>query len=735
MNPSPTNLLLECGLCATEQAAAHRSAVLGVLAQLGHEPVMEAAAACLFENSLFEFGLLENKAKPDSEPPAIAQQALEALRLATQMRPHLQANSLRAAEKTKNKYDDRLATAQIEQLRRMMLAMASDLRVVLVTLASRLSSLRHCVTTDTAPDAGLVLEVLHVFAPLANRLGVWQLKWELEDLAFRFAQPEQYAQIASALALKREARQALIQTVTDRLSAELKGAGIAAQVYGRPKHIYSIAHKMASKNLPFEGLYDLRAVRVVVDSVRDCYTALGVTHDLYKPIGKEFDDYIARPKPNGYKSLHTVIVADDGKAVEVQIRTQAMHAFAEFGVAAHWRYKESGVKDNKDNKDNKDPKTSAEEAKVAWLRQLLAWKKDLSDSANDDWAQAQASDASASERIFVLSPQGRVIELPVGGTPIDFAYALHTDLGHRCRGAKVDGAMVTLNTALHTGQTVEILSERKSELAAGPSRDWLQPSFTASKRTQAKVRAWFNALATQDAQRVGRELVDKELARLGKTAVSLAELAQDMGYPSTDALYIAAAKPEFSTRSIEHVFADEPAPIDEDEQARSRIALAHAKVATHPSKSDVLVVGVDMLLTQLARCCKPAPPDAVCGYVTRGKGVSIHRAGCASLKNLAAKEPQRLIDCDWGESAAQSEKSASTYPVEVRVLAADRQGLLRDVSDAFMKHKINVTAVQTHSARGEARMSLSAQVDSIAHLGRALASLREVKGVVSAQRR
>jgi GTP pyrophosphokinase len=686
--------------------AGHGAQVATVLAQVGHESVLDAAAQLLFVSA----------AKDASEPAMIARQAEQVLQLATQLRPLLAAPSTAG----KNVRD---AKAQVEQLRRMMLAMATDLRVVLIALGSRLVSLRTCMASNIQPEAGLVQEVLQVFAPLANRLGVWQLKWELEDLAFRYAQPEQYQRIADALAAKREERQALIETVTHKLTAELASTHVTAQVYGRPKHIYSIAAKMKAKNLPFEGLYDLRAVRVVVASLRDCYTALGVVHDVYKPIAKEFDDYIARPKANGYKSLHTVIIADDGKPVEVQIRTEEMHAFAEFGVAAHWRYKEGGKK--------ADQQASAEEAKIAWLRQLLAWKKDLTDVelSADDWTSGNAAD----ERMFCLTPAGRVVELQGGGTPIDFAYALHSDLGHRCRGAKVDGAMVPLNTPLRSGQTVEILADRK--LDAGPSRDWLSPTlgYTVSNRSRTKVRAWFNALAMEAAIAEGRSVVERELARLGKTATGFAELAQRMGFADTDALFIAANKTDFHTRTIEAAF---EAPKDEtskDELALTRIAAAAAKTALNASKAkgDVLVVGVDMLLTQLARCCRPAPPDAVTGYVTRGKGVSLHRSNCASLRHLASKNPERLIECAWGKAQG----AGSAYPVEIRIIAADRQGLLRDISDAFSKHKINITAVQTQSARGEARMLLSAQVDSVAHLNTALSSVREVKGVVQAARR
>lgn len=723
---TPATLSQKYGL-PLHTSAAHGASVASVLAQLGHEPVLYAAARCLFAAQ-----------NPDSqatgtEAEKIARQAEQVLQMATQLRPLLAAPSTAG----KNVRD---AKAQVEQLRRMMLAMSTDLRVVLIALGSRLVSLRDCQTRSETPDPGLVQEVLQVFAPLANRLGVWQLKWELEDLAFRYAQPDQYQRIADALDAKRDERQALIETVTANLTSELASAHVTAQVYGRPKHIYSIAAKMKAKNLPFEGLYDLRAVRVVVATLRDCYTALGVVHDVYKPIAKEFDDYIARPKPNGYKSLHTVIVADDGKPVEIQIRTEDMHAFAEFGVAAHWRYKEGSAKG--EHKASSEGHT--QDSKIAWLRQLLAWKKDLSDieQADDAWTAGNTAD----DRMFCLTPAGRVVELQGGGTPIDFAYALHSDLGHRCRGAKVDGVMVPLNTVLRSGQTVEILADRK--LDAGPSRDWLSPTlgFTASTRSRSKVRAWFNALATEAAIAEGRSVIERELARLGKTATAtvngLGDLAQRMGYADTDAMFIAANKSDFHPRTVEAAF---ELPKDElaskDDLALTRIAAAAAKsqlIAQQQASKvtgDVLVVGVDMLLTQLARCCRPAPPDAVTGYITRGKGVSLHRSSCASLRHLATKNPERLIDCAWGKPQGVEGHHHSAYPVEIRVVAADRQGLLRDISDAFSKHKINITAVQTQSARGEARMLLSALVDSVAHLQTALASVREVKGVVQAVRR
>ncbi len=719
LSPLPSPLTAESNCTHGEQVAQ-------VLTRLGHEPTLDAAAKLLFV------------VRDDdvSEAATIARQAAQVLHMATQLRPLLDAPK----HAGKNVRD---ANAQVEQLRRMVLAMATDLRGVLIALGSQLVRLRECAANQTEPDSGLVQEVLQVFSPLANRLGVWQLKWELEDLAFRFGQPEQYQRISHALNAKHEERQAVIETVCKRISSELDRTQVAAKVYGRPKHIYSIANKMALKNLSFESLYDLRAVRVVVDSVRDCYAVLGVVHDLYLPISKEFDDYIARPKPNGYKSLHTVIVVDDGKPVEVQIRTEAMHEFAEFGVAAHWRYKEGGAN-----------KTSNEEAKVTWLRQLLAWKKDLSDADSSHWQGS--SETNSNDRIFCLTPAGRVVELVKGATPIDFAYVLHSDLGNRCRGAKVDGAMVPLNTVLRSGQTVEILSDRRHD--AGPSRDWLSPTlgYTASNRSRSKVRAWFNMLAQDEAVAQGRIVVERELARLGKTAANtaggLAQLAKHMGFDDAQALFIAANKSSFHARSIETALdalkepekhSSDKAIDDIDELAHTRIQAAAARAHTAASqhrkaKGDVWVVGVDMLLTQLARCCRPAPPDAVMGYITRGKGISLHRAGCGSLRNLAGKSPERLVECAWNTSTIDTSTSAPSqgqYAVDVKLIAVDRPGLLRDVSDAFTKHKINITAMQNQAKHGEARMSLSVMVGSIEKLQAAFVSVREIKGVVSVGRR
>ncbi|CPI24565.1 RelA/SpoT family protein [Bordetella pertussis] len=601
--------------------------------------------------------------------------------------------------------------SQKEMQRKMLLAMAADLRIVLMRLASRLQSLRWHAETKTPCAAGFARETLDLYTPLANRLGIWQLKWEMEDLAFRFLEPERYKQIAHLLEEKRVEREAFIAEAIARMQEALARAGVVAEVSGRPKHIYSIWNKMRLKGLDFSQMYDLRALRIIVDDVRACYTALGLVHEMWTPLPEEFDDYISRPKPNGYRSLHTVVTDAQGRAFEVQIRTREMHQFAEYGMAAHWRYKEAGARGGQ------VAASSEYDRQLSWMRQLLAWNSDV----EDEGEAARRAD----QRIYVLTPQARVIELPAGATPVDFAYHLHTDLGHRCRGTRVDGQMVPLNTRLATGQTVEVIAAK----SGGPSRDWLntQLGYLASPRARAKVRMWFNAIELQQRITQGQALVEKELQRLGKTAVNLEQLAQGLGFARADDLYVAAAKDEFSLRQIDAVF-QQPAPVAEPEPA----ALAHARSADSAEKSGksgVLVVGVGSLLTQLARCCRPAPPDEIAGFVTRGRGVSIHRADCPSYKALAEREPERVIEVAWGKT------SDSFYPVDISVRAQDRPGLLRDLSEVFARQRLNVVGVNTQSRQSLAHMVFTVEVRGGESLHKALDALGEVAGVTSAARR
>ncbi|GCB04484.1 bifunctional (p)ppGpp synthetase/guanosine-3',5'-bis(diphosphate) 3'-pyrophosphohydrolase [Ralstonia sp. SET104] len=615
--------------------------------------------------------------------------------------------------------------AQVEALRKMLLAFAQDIRVVLIRLASRLQSLRWLAQTKRPVPEGIARETLDIYAPLANRLGIWQLKWELEDLGFRFDDPDTYKRIARLLDEKRIEREKFIGQAIAQLQKTLHDAGIQAEVSGRPKHIYSIWKKMRGKELDFADLYDVRAFRVIVDDIKDCYTVLGFVHHMWQPIPKEFDDYISRPKANGYMSLHTVVIGDDGRALEVQIRTREMHHFAEYGVAAHWRYKEAG------NKGYAGQFSASEryDEKIAWLRQLLAWKDDAEHTvAHEDSPWEQLKHTELDDHIYVLTPQARVIALPQGATPVDFAYYLHSDLGHRCRGARVDGTMVPLNTPLKNGQTVEIVTVKQG----GPSRDWLNTElhYLASPRARTKVRAWFNAMELEETLAQGRALIDKTLQREGKTAVNLEELAAKLGYKTPDDLYAVVAKDELSLRRIEAVLrsdgAPPPAPVDDEAAITKK---SRATSVARGAKSGVLVVGVDSLLTQMSRCCKPAPPDPIVGFVTRGRGVSIHRQSCATFQQLAARAPGRVIQTEWGQ------RSDSVYPIDIQVEALDRQGLLRDISEILSREKINVTGVRTLSSKGVAKMQFTAEVAEATQLQRALTLIEEVQGVLTARRK
>ena len=604
------------------------------------------------------------------------------------------------------------AAAQNESVRKMLLAFSRDLRVVMLRLASRLQTLRHFASSKLPVPPGLASEALQVFAPLANRLGIWEIKWEMEDLSFRFLEPDTYRHVARLLDEKRAEREASVEALRQQFAADLASQNIRATDQGRPKHIYSIVKKMRGKSLGFEQVYDIRALRIVVPAVADCYAALGWVHDHFTPVTNEFDDYIARPKSNGYQSLHTVVRDESGQPIEVQVRTQAMHDHAETGVAAHWAYKEAGVKGYA------GVSASGEyDAKIAVLRQLLAWERDLSGGQGV---------IAFDDRIYVLTPDAAIVELPQGATAVDFAYSVHTNLGHRCRGARVDGAMVPLNTPLKNGQTVEVTVVKEG----GPSRDWLNPElgFLASHRARAKVRAWFNALAMGETVAKGREAVEKLLQREGKTAVKLDDLATQLGFNSADDLFEVVGKDEFSLRNIEIVLRPPEPVLPHDEF----LLLKKPKPPSQSGKGGVLVVGVDSLMTQLAKCCKPAPPDTICGFVTRGKGVSVHRADCSNLRNMVTRSGDRVIEVEWG---GKTGGDGSVYPVDVAVEANDRQGLLRDISEVFAKEKMNVIGVQTQSIRGIAWMTFTVEVSSSGRLNKVLGIVAELSGVRTARRR
>jgi GTP pyrophosphokinase len=605
--------------------------------------------------------------------------------------------------------------AQAENLRKMLLAMVEDVRVVLIKLAERTQALRFLIGADETRCRQAAREVTDLFAPLANRLGIWQLKWELEDLSLRALEPAVYKRIAKALDERRLDRQRYIADVIAELKRELAAAKIDAEVTGRPKHITSIWNKMRRKDVGIDALYDIRAVRVLVTDVKDCYAALGIVHHLWTPLPGEFDDYIAKPKSNDYRSLHTAVIGPEGKPLEVQIRTWDMHQHSEYGVAAHWRYKE-GVREAR-----RDP---GFDERIAWLRQVLDWKDAVADAG--EWL-TEFKDSLFTESVYVLTPQGKVVDLPRGATPVDFAYALHTNLGHRCRGARVDGQMVPLNHRLANGQRVEVLTVKQG----GPSRDWLNPDlgYVASHRARAKVRQWFKHQQLEETVAQGRAVVERELARAGATLTNLEALAAKAGYGKPEEFFAAVARDEVNLRQLQIAIRATGGHAPEGEDAASDDEVHTRASRASGSAGGILIVGVDRLMTGLARCCKPAPPDAIVGFVTRGKGITIHRAACANLARARREQPERLIEANWG--APRDE----VFPVDILVEAGDRPGLLRDLSEVFSREKINVTSVNTLSKQHLARMGFTLEVRSVAELKRTLALLADVPGVLGAVRR
>ena len=712
-------LLTHQRLASGESVLDHARAMAAIVADIGGSIAMQSACYLVYAA---EYLTQPRDVIAKGFGEAHATLALESLQLLRLQRQALQARTQDGGDAVTS------AAGRHENVRRMLLAFSRDLRVVLLRLSSRLQTLRWYAASRQPVPPALADESLHVFAPLANRLGIWQIKWELEDLSFRFLEPHTYRDVARQLDETRAEREQSMERLRSDVQQALQAQGVPAQVQGRPKHIYSIVKKMRGKSLRFEQIFDLRALRVVVPAVADCYAALSLVHTLFQPVVEEFDDYIARPKSNGYQSLHTVVRDAQGRAIEIQIRTREMHDHAEHGVAAHWAYKEAGTKGYAGVS-----ATGSYDAKIAVLRQLLAWEREMSSTGASgdtlDSAPVLARDASASalsDRIYVLTPDAAVVELPQGATAIDFAYSVHTNLGHRCRGARVDGSMVPLNTPLRNGQTVEIVAVKEG----GPSRDWLNPElgFLASSRSRSKVRAWFNAQIQQETIAQGREVVERLLQREGKTSVRLDDLAERLGFKTADSLFEAVGKDMVSQRQIELVLHPVQTPVGDDDT----VQLRRARGADTPSRSGVLVVGVDSLLTQLARCCKPAPPDEISGFVTRGKGVSVHRQDCPNFLRLQQHSAGRVIEVDWGRPRPGD---TVYYPVDVSIEALDRQGLLRDISDVFTKEKMNVIGVQTQSVKGVAWMTFTVEVSDTERLHKVLALVRAVTGVRSARRR
>ena len=599
-----------------------------------------------------------------------------------------------------------LAAKQSEALRKMLLAVVSDVRLVLVRIAEQLYRLRQAKHASPEEQHAVAIETREIYAALANRLGVWQLKWELEDLSFRYLEPETYRSIADTLNEKRTEREGFIDTVKSMLHEELRKQGVDADISGRPKHIYSIWRKMQRKDRGLESLYDIRAVRVLVNDVKDCYAALGAVHNLWSYLPGEFDDYIAHPKENDYQSLHTAVVGPEGKTVEVQIRSHEMHRQAELGVAAHWRYKEGRGS------------PAAFDQKIRFLRQLLE-----PDDGGEDLL-AQIRDDVFEDRVYGISPKGDVIELPAHATPLDFAYHVHTQVGHRCRGAKVNGRIVPLTYEVKNGDTIEIITGGQSR----PSRDWLSPKlgYLAGPGSRAKVRNWFRHQDRDQHQRQGRDVLDRELSRLNVRDVATDDIARQLKHKNTESLCIALGAGDLTSASIATAL-QHLRGADVPEKIRTR-----RPPKRKDNKTDSIAVsGVGDLLCNFARCCRPVPPEAIVGYITQGRGVSIHRQDCGNFLGLNQRHPERIIEVNWGRS------DTATYPVDLRLRAHDRTGLLRDISTVLADEKASVTDLSSRTDKKTMQtvMDISVEIQDLPTLSTAMSRLEQLPNVLSVRRR
>jgi len=594
-----------------------------------------------------------------------------------------------------------------ETLRKTFLAMGEDVRVVLIKLADRLHNMRTLGHLPEQKRRRIAQETLDIFAPLANRLGIWQMKWELEDLGFRYVNPEKYKEIANNLAEKRLDREREMGEIIDHLTEIIGQAGIKPEISGRPKHIYSIYRKMVRKGVPFDQVHDIRGVRIIVQDIPSAYSTLGVIHTHWRPIPGQFDDYIAVPKDNFYQSLHTSVLYDDGKTLEIQIRTAEMHQNAELGIAAHWRYKEGA------------PRDDAFEKKILWFRSLMEWKQDVDDAG--EFVDSLKTDVFQ-DRVYIFTPKGDIYDLPVGSTPIDFAYHVHTDIGHRCRGAKVNGKLVALDYVLRTGEQVEILTAKRG----GPSRDWLNPNLglVKTQRAKAKIRYWFKKQAREQNINQGRDLLEKELRRLGVGDINLEQLARQFEYRSVEDLYVAVGTGDVPLIRI----ANQLMQNEKDEEGL-KFGARLIPETTVEDKDTITVVGLKGLLTTMARCCNPVPGDDIVGYVTRGRGATIHRRDCPNILRL--RERERLVRVAWGEPKR-------TYPVSVRVKAYDRDGLARDVSNLVANEGINMGLVQA-GVNHDSKLSLAVldlvlEVKDIDQLTRVLTRIEALPNVMEARR-
>lgn len=612
------------------------------------------------------------------------------------------------------------ASSQVDNVRRMLLAMVDDFRCVVIKLAERICNLREVKDESDEVRQAAAKECANIYAPLANRLGIGQLKWEIEDYAFRYQQSSTYKQIAKQLSERRIVREQYIEDFVTDLSSEMDTFSINAEVSGRPKHIYSIWRKMQKKSLAFDELFDVRAVRIIADQLQDCYAALGVVHTKYKHLPSEFDDYVANPKPNGYQSIHTVILGPEGKTIEIQIRTKQMHEESELGVAAHWKYKEGA-----------STARSGYDEKITWLRKLLDWQEEMSDSGEMlDELRSQVFD----DRVYAFTPRGDVVDLPMGATPLDFAYHIHSMVGHRCIGTKVAGRIVPFTHKLAMGDQVEIITQKEPN----PSRDWLNPSlgFVHSGRARAKINAWFRAQSREKNLEAGRDILEVELAKIGATFKDAEQYAlKRFNVNTPDELFAGIGSGDLRINQVvNHINAlvNKPTAEEEDKQALEKLQESQDKpaVQSRPRKDAVVVEGVDNLMTHLARCCQPIPGDPIKGYITQGRGISVHRSDCEQLSELNLHAPERIIDTVWGSGFVGS------YILTLRVEALERNGLLKDITALFTSEKVKVSSMNSRIdyKRQMSVMDFNLEVTNVEVLSRLITRLEQVKDVMSVNR-
>ncbi|MCC5826360.1 GTP diphosphokinase [Alkalimonas sp.] len=652
-------------------------------------------AALLFP--LFDAGLLSAESIEDNFPSAVLPMLLA-------------VKQMEAIRSIPIGVNQTLQPQQADNLRRMLLAMVEDVRAVVIKLASQICELRNVKNADEETRVLAAKETNAIFAPLANRLGIGQIKWELEDLAFRYLHPQLYKQIASLLEEKRLDREQFMQDFVAQIERKIEEAGLAAEVYGRPKHIYSIWKKMQKKHLAFDQLYDIRAVRIVTEKVQDCYAALGLVHTSWRHLPTEFDDYIATPKQNGYQSIHTVVIGPQGRAVEIQIRTRQMHEDAELGVAAHWKYKE-GSQHGREGYDEK----------IGWLRKLLQWQEEVVDSA--DLAEELRNQVTE-DRVYVFTPKGDIVDLPLGSTPLDFAYYVHSSVGHRCIGAKVSGRIVPFTYQLKTGDQVEILTGREQN----PSRDWLNPhlGYLKSSRARSKVQYWFRQQDKDKNLAAGRDLLDSELAKLNLPMEHPAKVLQRFNVNSMDELLVGIGGGDIKLTQVVHYLQSQQ-PKTNEPQIDPRLK---QKPSAPRVQSDVVVQGVGNLLTHMAGCCQPLPGDAIIGYITQGRGIAVHRDDCDQFKLMEAQHPERVVDANWGD------QYASGYAVDIRILAHDRNGLLRDITSILANEKANVTQMNSHSNIKEQSVviTMTLELYNQDSLNKLLSKISQVSDVIEARR-